>query len=185
MPTPGGSWQGFRHTWSTLRRWFRPADLPEGETQRRREGGLHGFYRWAREQVLDARRHNEELMQDERRNVRRAQRRALTLLMRLQSPEQREEFRMTRQFHVIGGKTGTRYRIRAATLVNIDVLDNDGTVMHRLCAHPTGDVPLYDVLAAQMLYLQDPVAELRFLQQAYVHSALPDSRVRAGNLWSA
>lgn len=178
MPSPGG-------IWGAVRRMFGLSGSPAGDAPARREGNLHGFYRWAREQVLDARRHNEELMRDERRNVRRAQRRSLTLLMRLQTPEQREEFRMTRQFHVIGGKTGTRYRIRAATLVNIDVLDNDGTVMHRLCAHPTGDVPLYDVLAAQMLHLQDPSTELRFLQQAYVHSALPDSRVRSGNLWTA
>ena len=182
MPSPGGPWPALQRT---LRRFFGAADPAAGQAQGRREGGLHGFYRWAREQVLDARRHNEELMRDERRNVRRAQRRSLSLLMRLQSPAQREEFRTTRQFHVIGGKTGTRYRIRAATLVNIDVLDNDGAVMHRLCAHPTGDVPLYDVLAAQMLHLQDASTELRFLQQAYVHSALPDSRVRSGNLWTA
>lgn len=183
MPSPGVSWGALRRA---LGRFFGVGEQqPAAEAQDRQEGGLHGFYRWAREQVLDARRHNEELMRDERHNVRRAQRRSLTLLMRLQTPEQREEFRMTRQFHVTGGKTGTRYRIRAATLVNIDVLDNDGMVMHRLCAHPTGDVPLYDVLAAQMLHLQDATTELRFLQQAYVHSALPDSRVRSGNLWTA
>lgn len=171
-----------------IRRFFGTAgeeNTAAGGVPGRDEGRLHGFYRWARDQVLDARRHNEELMRDERRSVRRAQRRSLTLLIRLQTPQQREEFRVTRQFHVTGGRTGTRYRIRAATLVNIDVLDNDGTVMHRLCAHPTGDVPLYDVLAAQMLHLQDPATELRFLQQAYVHSALPDSRVRAGNIWTA
>ena len=145
---------------------------------------LHGFYRWAREQVLEARRNNEMLLQEETRHARRAQRRALTLLMRLLSQAQRDEFRAYRQFHVIGGGTGTRYRIRAAALVNIDVIGPDGTVTHRLCAHPAGDVPLYDVMAAQMLHLQDPASEQRFLQQAYVHSVVPGVRIRAGTAWT-
>lgn len=167
--------------WHAVRRFIGSAG-----SQVMRSGGsrLRGFYRWTREQVMEARRNNEMLLQEETRHARRAQRRALTLLMGLLSPAQREEFRASRQFHVIGGGTGTRYRIRAAALVNIDVIGSDGTVTHRLCAHPAGDVPLYDVMAAQMLHLQDPVTEQRFLQQAYVHSVVPGVRIRAGTAWT-
>jgi hypothetical protein len=108
------------------------------------------------------------------RKDRRAERRSLMLLMRLLNPEQRQEFRQTGHFGVTGGSSGDRYRIRIGRIANIDVLRKNGTVDHRLCAHPAGGVPVYDVMAAQMLYLQDPVAEKRLLQQARVHPAQPE-----------
>lgn len=144
---------------------------------------LRGFYEWVKEQMLEAQRDSELVMQEEMRKDRRAKRRALSLMMRLLSPEQRVEFRKYRHFHVIGGSSGNRYRIRAAAFANIDVVGSDGKVRHRLCAHPAGDVPVYDVMAAQMLHLQDPTTEPRFLQRANIHPALSDDRARASSVW--
>jgi hypothetical protein len=105
------------------------------------------------------------------RKDRRAERRALVLLTRLLNPEQRQEFRNSRHFHVVGGSSGDRYRIRVGKIANIDALRNDGTVKYCLCFHPTGGVPVYDVMAAQLLYLQDPVTEQRLLRQANIYPA--------------
>ncbi|WP_019140183.1 hypothetical protein [Noviherbaspirillum massiliense] len=146
---------------------------------------LHRLYELAREQMLEAQRNNRLTMYEEMRTNRQARRRALGLLVRLMSQEQREEFRRSGQFHVIGGSSGTHYRIRVAMFANIDVLHPDGRVKHRLCAHPAGDVPVYDVMAAQMLHLQDPTTEHRFLQQANIHPALSEDRVRSRSLWTA
>lgn len=97
----------------------------------------------------------------------RSNRRSLVLLIRLLSLEQRQQFRAHGYFHVTGGKTQARYRIRADRVANIDVLDEDGSVMYRLCVAPTG-VPVYDVMGAQMLHLQDPLTEEQLLQKANV-----------------
>jgi hypothetical protein len=110
------------------------------------------------------------------RKDRRAERKALILLMRLLNPEQRQEFRESGHFHVTGGSSGDRYRIRVARIANVDVLRDNGTVKHRLCVHPSGGVPVYDVMAAQMLHLQEPVTEQRFLRQANIHPARPGDR---------
>ncbi len=110
------------------------------------------------------------------RKERRAKRRALSLLMRLLNLEQRQEFREYRHFHVIGAGSGDRYRIRMEMIANIDVLDENGKTKHRLCVHSAGEVPLYDVMASQLLHLQDPVAEKRLLQQANVVPALTEVR---------
>lgn len=98
----------------------------------------------------------------------RANRRALGLLLKLLNAEQREEFRKSGHFYVIGGKSHARYRIRPDRVANIDVMGEDGTVMYRLCVAPAGGVPVYDVMAAQMLHLQDAGAEERFVQMANV-----------------
>jgi hypothetical protein len=147
--------------------------------------GLHGFYERVKEQVLETQRNSELVMQEEMRKDRRAKRKALSLLMRQLNPEQRQEFRKFRYFHVIGGSSGNRYRIRVATFANIDALCANGRVKHRLCAHPAGDVPVYDVMAAQLLHLQDPAAEQRFLQRANAHPALSEDRVRSRSAWIA
>ncbi|MGH7461883.1 MAG: hypothetical protein ACREMA_12785, partial [Longimicrobiales bacterium] len=57
------------------------------------------------------------------------------------------------------------------------------SVMYRLCAHPAGDIPVYDVMAAQMLHLQDAATEQRFLQHANVHPALSEEGLRARAAW--
>lgn len=107
-----------------------------------------------------------------RKEARRSERRALVLLVRQLNHEQRQEFRMYRHFHVTGGSSGNRYRIRPDATANIDVLLPGGKVKHRLCAGPVG-VPVYALMAGQLLYLQDPASEPRFLQRANIHPTYP------------
>ena len=98
--------------------------------------------------------------------------RSLTLLLGLLDEDQRREFQVYGYFHVTGGSSGDTYRIRRYTAVNIDVLGHNGTVRYHLCAHPMGNIPMYDVMAGQMLYLQDAESEARFLEQAIRHVTL-------------
>ncbi len=126
------------------------------------------WWRWVRA-VQDARAHrSREAIQRAR-----AEERARTLLLTLLSEEQRGDFQSKGYFHVTGGSSGDRYRIRFDSTVNIDVLGADGSVRYRLCARPVGDIPMYDVMAGQILHLQDGGAELRFLEQAKRHDAIP------------
>jgi hypothetical protein len=97
----------------------------------------------------------------------RARRKSLALLLGLMSAEQRQQFRQSGSFYVVGGSSGDLYRIRSGTIANIDVLRNESKVKWRLCVHPKG-VPMYDVMAAQLLHLQDPLTEKRFLRHANV-----------------
>jgi hypothetical protein len=143
----------------------------------------HGLYERVRGQALETFRNSELGGFEDIRRERRAKRRALSLLMHLLTQSQRQEFRQLGHFYVIGGASGTRYRIRPGTFANIDVLYPSGRVKHRLCAHPAGDVPVYDVMAAQMLHLQDPVCEQRFLRQANVHLAISDDSGRSASMW--
>lgn len=122
-----------------------------------------------RERVREYHRQRKELAWRERR----ATRRALVLLLRQLNPEQRREFRHHSYFHVRGGKSGQRYRIRTDLIANIDVFNGDDTIRHRLCIHLV-EGPLYDMMAAQCLHLQDPETEQGFLRQANIH--LPISR---------
>ncbi|MES2756674.1 MAG: hypothetical protein V4693_04805 [Pseudomonadota bacterium] len=118
-----------------------------------------------------ARRTREKLRHEALQRAR-AEQRALSLLIGLLDPEQRREFQSHGYFHVIGGSTGDRYRIRLDSAVNIDVLGEHGIVRYHLCARPNGNLPMYDVMAAQLLHLQDSGAELRFLSQANRHVTL-------------
>jgi len=151
--------------------WTRAVDRCNGALRNVRAVSrqLHDFYGQIREQVEETQRNRELVWQDLMRKDRRANRRALILLTRLLSPEQRQEFRKSGYFHVVGGASGDRYRIRADMVANIDALREDGAVKYRLCILPTGGVPLYDVMAAQLLHLQDPGTEQTFLQQANVY----------------
>jgi len=142
-----------------------------------------GFFRQIREHIRETQRDSEQIRQDAMRNERRAKRKSLILLMSLLNPEQRQEFRQYRYFHVTGGSSGDRYRIRVGMIANIDVLRNDGKVKYRLCVRPNGDIPVYDVMAGQLLHLQDPETEQRFRQQANIHSALPDDHVYFRTTW--
>lgn len=108
-----------------------------------------------------------------------ATKKAYSLLLDLLSEEQRLEFQSRGFFYVTGGNSGDRYRIRLDSAVNIDVLGTDGTVRHHLCARPTGNIPMYDVMAAQLLYLQDRASEAYFLDQAKRHVTLSFPRTVA------
>lgn len=123
-----------------------------------------------------ARRRNEQVAIEETKSYLRAKRRSLGLMLALLSPEQHAEFHRYRYFHVIGAETGNRYRIRVASFANIDVIGPSGSTLYRLCAHPRGDVPVYDVMAAQMLHLQDAQTERAFLRFANVHPVVAHGR---------
>lgn len=144
---------------------------------------MQGLYRRVREHALETFRNSELGGFEDIHRERRAKRRSLSLLMRLLTPQQRQEFRQFGHFHVDGAASGNRYRIRPGTFANIDVLYPSGRVKHRLCAHPAGDVPVYDVMAAQLLHLQDPLSEARFLRQANVHLAISDEGGRSASMW--
>lgn len=102
----------------------------------------------------------------------RAAQRARALLLTLLNEEQRMQFQASGYFHVTGGSSGERYRIRHDSTVNIDVLGADGVVRFHLCARPSGDIPMYDVMAGQLLHLQDVNTEERFLARANRHVTL-------------
>jgi hypothetical protein len=102
----------------------------------------------------------------------RAEERARSLLLNLLNQEQRREFQARGYFHVTGGASGDRYRIRLDSAVNIDVLGENGSVKYHLCARPAGNIPMYDVMAGQLLFLQDGQSEARFLAQANRHVTL-------------
>ena len=124
-----------------------------------------------REWLQAARRRHERLGQEARQKDR-VEQKALSLLLNLLNQEQRHEFQTYGYFHVTGGGSGDRYRIRVDSAVNIDVLGENGTVKYHLCARPSGNIPMYDVMAGQLLYLQDRNAETRFLAQANRHVTL-------------
>lgn len=64
---------------------------------------------------------------------------------------------------------GNKYLIRKGRTKNIDVLNPDGTVKHRLCVHPASDCPDFDTMLAQKLWLE--------------HSE--DEILRMANVWPA
>ena len=130
------------------------------------------IYGQCREWLQAARRTREKLVRAEIQKAR-AEKRALSLLLNLLNQEQRHEFQTDGHFRVTGGSSGNRYRIRSDSTVNIDVLSKDGTVRYYLCGRPTGDIPMYDVMAGQLLYLHNAGIETRFLAQAKKHFALP------------
>lgn len=180
--------------WQAIRR--RIADL--GSALRHSAGGrsalstayerlrmLARSYRRRRDLLQQLERNDEQYRRDAVRKSRRARRRSLALLLRLLNPTQRQEFRKTGHFHVIGASTGECYRIRTDMIANIDVMQDNGTVKYRLCVRPAGDVPVYDVMAAQLLHLQDAAVERRFLQHANVLTTLPEDRVYFRSIWLA
>ena len=133
----------------------------------------------------DPQQRRERARRDAMWHERRATRRSLVLLMKQMNPQQRQEFREHRYFHVTGGSSGDRYRIRVGTIANIDVIREGGFVKHRLCARPADDVPVYDVMAAQLLHLQDEASEPRFLLHANVQPTLPEDRTAYRVTWSS
>jgi hypothetical protein len=157
--------------WSAILRSLSPSRDPAGGV---RTIARTAARRWRRicapfrAYFQDNSRNNALIREEAMRKERRAHRRSLILLVRLLSPEQHQEFRNTQQFHVTGGSTGCRYRIRTGRTANVDVLRDDGRLRYRLCVLPVGGVPVYDVMAAQMLHLQDPHSEEALLMTANV-----------------
>lgn len=102
---------------------------------------------------------------------RRASRKALCLLLRHLTEQQRADYRNTGWFYVLGGDTGNLYRIRRGVVANIDVMQQ-GRVVDRLCAHPANDArcPVHDVMLAQALHLA--YNETEFVATANHHRIL-------------
>lgn len=166
--------------------------LEDRSGEQSRQSATRALWRWVkrvwervRREMEDPQQRRERVRRDALSQERRATRRSLVLLMKQMTPQQRREFRDHRYFHVIGGGSGERYRIRVGTIANIDAMRDDGTVKHRLCARPVDDVPVYDVMAAQLLHLQDPASEPHFLLQANVQPTLPDDRSAYRTAWAA
>jgi hypothetical protein len=101
-----------------------------------------------------------------------AKARAREFLVEHLTPPQRETFDRNGWFIVEGGKSKTKYRIRAveSMVANVDVLNARGSPLHRLCAHVRlGMVPLGDQLLSQKIMLE--LAEDDFLRTANRHAA--------------
>ena len=93
-------------------------------------------------------------LRHERRALKQADMRALELLKSNLSPDQLESYRKFGHFHVVGGETGARYRIRRGHQMNVDCLDDKGRPVAHLCFLPAGRIPLADVMLAQKLALE-------------------------------
>ena len=79
---------------------------------------------------------------------------ALQLLVRNLSPAQRQQFARHDYFDVIGGDTGTRYRIRVGRTLNVAQLNASGGCVRMLCFEPQGQLPVGDVMLAQKIALE-------------------------------
>jgi hypothetical protein len=79
---------------------------------------------------------------------------ARQLLREVLSPEQRAQYDSKGFFDVTGGQTGTRYRIRTGSQMNVEELDPSGSRKRGLCFIPAGRVPMGDILLAQKLALE-------------------------------
>lgn len=80
--------------------------------------------------------------------------RAVQLLRQNLSPNQREQFDKDRFFDVIGGSTGTRYRIHQGYQMNVEQLTATGKRARVLCFMPRGQLPVADIMLAQKLALE-------------------------------
>jgi hypothetical protein len=80
--------------------------------------------------------------------------RAHKLLVDNLTPAQREQLAKTDSFDVIGGDTGTRYRLLYRRTLNIERLGPNGQVEGLLCLVPKGALPTADQLLAQKIALE-------------------------------
>jgi hypothetical protein len=70
------------------------------------------------------------------------------------SPAQRDQLEVYNYFDVVGGDTGTRYRIRYGNLMNVEELDSRGERIRQLCFAPEGRLPVADTMLAQKIALE-------------------------------
>jgi hypothetical protein len=76
------------------------------------------------------------------------------LLRQWLSPDQAEQYDVYQRYDVVGSDTGTRYRIRRGTSMNIEELTADGYVIRRWCFAPEGASATGDVMLAQKIALE-------------------------------
>jgi hypothetical protein len=84
---------------------------------------------------------------------RQAERRGFELLQSWLTPEQWSQFRSRRAFEVFGCDTGTRYRITDSVGM-MNVKQQSGRCVRRLCFMPRGGVVDGDVMLAQKVALE-------------------------------
>jgi hypothetical protein len=89
--------------------------------------------------------------------------RAQALLDKHLADDQRQQLREHGHFFVCT-KSGGRYRIRRGRAGNIDLINRDGVIVERLCAHPGDLIPDQDTMLAQKLMLE--CSEAEFLKVA-------------------
>jgi hypothetical protein len=83
-----------------------------------------------------------------------AEQKSIALLRSWLTPAARPvEYR--EEFEVIGGDTGTRYRITYGTVMNDHQLDHDGKPFAQWCFRPEGKLAVGDVLLAQKIALEN------------------------------
>ena len=90
-----------------------------------------------------------ELLGDEK-----AHRQGLRLLKQNLSPGQSNQLELLNYFDVVGGKTGTLYRIHMGDRINVAQLDASGNCVGGLCFLPKGGLPIGDTMLAQKLALE-------------------------------
>jgi hypothetical protein len=80
--------------------------------------------------------------------------RSQKLLRQWLSPDQAKQYVLHQRFEVVGSDTGTRYRIRRGTSMNIEELAADGYVTQQWCFAPEGAFATGDVMLAQKIALE-------------------------------
>jgi hypothetical protein len=98
------------------------------------------------------------------------------LLRQWPLPDQAEQYDTYQRFDVVGSDTGTRYRIRRGTAMNIEELTADGYVTRRRCFAPDGAFATGDVMLAQKIALE--TFELDALAIANHDDPLKDRNLR-------
>jgi hypothetical protein len=83
-----------------------------------------------------------------------AQERGTQLLAQNLSSAQRQQYERHGYFEVIGGDTGTCYRIRHGYQMNVEQLDQNGRRIQLLCFMPMGGLPISDIMLAQKIALE-------------------------------
>jgi len=104
---------------------------------------------------------------------------SLRLLTYNRSAAQRDQLEVFNYFDVIGGDTGTRYRIRFGNLMNVEELDSRGKRMRLLCFAPEGRLPVADTMLAQKIALE--LFETEAVHTANDRQEWPDFRERPRN----
>jgi hypothetical protein len=79
---------------------------------------------------------------------------SMHLLTEKLTPIQRDQLALFRYFEVIGGDTGTRYRIHLRDQLNVEAPDARGRRVRMLCFMPKGHLPVGDMMLAQKIALE-------------------------------
>jgi hypothetical protein len=105
----------------------------------------------------------------DRRGQMRPDEKGISLLRSWLSPEQAKLWDSHRHFEVVGSDTGTRYRIRYGTAMNVEELDSCGKTIVQWCFIPEGDLVVGDVLLAQKVALETMEREALAAANRQVH----------------